>query len=117
VATRLTTDDTARQAAVSIWWGLFGLGLVILGFLRQYPVSRRMGLALLALAVAKALLLDLAHVALEGRVASFLGLGLLMLGVAGLYNRISARAAGRAAEPHPGTPAPDAAGEGTTPVV
>ncbi|MFM9994570.1 MAG: DUF2339 domain-containing protein [Phycisphaerales bacterium] len=96
-AARLTTDDTARQAAVSIWWGLCGMGLVVVGFLARGALIRRVGLALLATAVGKALVVDLARVELEGRVASFLGLGLLMLGVAVLYNRVTAALARREA--------------------
>jgi uncharacterized membrane protein len=107
-AASLSADSTAREAAVSIWWGVFGLGLVVAGFLGAGATIRRAGLALVGVAVAKALLFDLANVRLEGRVASFLGLGLLMLGVAVLYNRIAARATKRAAV---------AAGGGAEPVV
>lgn len=51
------------------------------------------GLALLAVATAKAVILDLAGVDPAWRVASFLGLGLLMIGVGTWYLRAVARAA------------------------
>ena len=89
-AALLADDDTARRAAVSIWWGLWGVSLVVGGFWRRAPGVRYVGLALMAIAAAKAVLLDLAGVPPLWRVASFVGLGALMLGVAVLYGRVSA---------------------------
>lgn len=86
-------DATAQAAAVSVWWGLFGVGLIVLGFLVRVAPVRHAGLALMCVAVGKALLFDLAEVAPEWRVASMLGLGLLILGVALAYFKVSARLA------------------------
>lgn len=83
-------DQTARRAAVSIWWGLWGMGLVVVGFWRGFGLVRYLGLALMSIAAAKAVLLDLAGVPPLWRVASFLALGAGMLGVAVLYGRVSA---------------------------
>lgn len=85
------TDGTAQRAAVSIWWGVFAVGLVVIGFWKSAPLTRHVGLALLAVATTKAAVFDLAGVAAEWRVASFIGLGLLMLGVAIGYARITKR--------------------------
>jgi uncharacterized membrane protein len=52
---------------------------------------RHVGLALLAIATAKAVAIDLAAVPPMWRVVSFIALGLLMLGVAVVYLRLTAR--------------------------
>ncbi len=90
IAEVIAADPTARRAAVSIWWGFAGAGAVACGFLVRRASPRYTGLALIALAMLKVALLDLQGVPQVWRVASFLGLGLLMLGVAVLYARLSA---------------------------
>ncbi len=87
LAPRLTSDQTAQRAAISIWWGLFSAPLLAVGFRRKLPPVRYAALALLAIATAKAVVWDLQGVAPAWRVASFLGLGLLMLLVAFAYAR------------------------------
>jgi len=82
-------DPTSRAGVLSIWWGLFGVGLVALGFLQRIPATRYVGLALVATAVGKALLFDLANVSAGWRVASFVGLGLLMLAVGVGYLKVA----------------------------
>lgn len=89
----LLNDPTSQRAAVSIWWGLLGVGLIGGGFWRRLSPVRHTGLGLLSLATAKAVFFDLASVSQEWRVVSFLTLGLLLLGVGVLYARLSARAA------------------------
>ncbi len=81
----LTDDETAQRAMVSIWWGLFALPLMIIGFARRVAPLRHVALALLLIATAKAVLFDLAEVSPEWRVASFIALGLLLLAVAVVY--------------------------------
>lgn len=105
VAGLLFTDRTSQLAAVSIWWGLFSIALLVIGFLppvvgRAAPdtprhtlgkIPRQAGLALLGLATAKALFIDTAQVSLGWRVISVLGLGLLMLSVGIVYARLAGR--------------------------
>lgn len=86
----LWPDRLSQQAAVSIWWGLFAIGLLAAGFWRRAPVARHAGLVLLGIATLKAVVFDLAEVSQGARVASFLGLGLLMLAVATVYAKLSA---------------------------
>ena len=90
VAEAVAADPTARRAGVSIWWGLAGGLAVAGGFLVRRAPPRYAGLALIGLAMLKVALLDLQGVPPVWRVASFLGLGLLMLGVAVLYARLAA---------------------------
>jgi hypothetical protein len=88
-AERLTSDPTTHRAAATIWWGIVAVGLVVGGFLKPLPHVRYVGLALLAAATGKAMVWDLAQVPQVWRIASFIGLGLLMLGVAVGYSSLS----------------------------
>lgn len=88
-ASLLAADETARRAAISIWWGLWGVSLIVGGFAGRCAQVRYVGLAVLGVAALKAVVLDLAGVPPVWRVASFVGLGVLMLGVAVLYGRVS----------------------------
>ncbi|MCH2146081.1 MAG: DUF2339 domain-containing protein [Phycisphaerales bacterium] len=94
------TAQSAIRSAVSIWWGLFAIGLLVLGFVRDINLLRYGGLSLLALAAGKAVLYDLASVSAAWRAMSFLVLGLLMLGVGVGY----ARAMSARKEPGDATP-------------
>lgn len=94
----LAIDQTSRGAAVSVWWGVFAIGLLVLGFWRDESFTRRAGLALLALGVAKALIFDLASVSPGWRSVSVVVLGLFMVGVGVVYAQVSRRLA--AAEPN-----------------
>lgn len=103
VAEAVAADPTARRAAVSIWWGLCGAAAVAAGFRVRRASARYAGLALIALAMLKVVVIDMQGVPPVWRVASFLGLGLLMLGVAVLYARLAASLnPAAAANPRPG---------------
>ncbi len=94
-------DAAAQRAAVSVWWGLFGFAMIVLGFWlrggraesRGIPIVRHVGLALLFVATAKAVTFDLASVPPLARAVSFIGLGLLMLAVAVTYGKVAKRVA------------------------
>ena len=90
IATPLTDEQSAQRAAVSIWWGIFAVIMLATGLLRHRPIVRRFGLGLLAVATLKAVLFDLVGVPAGWRVASFLTLGVLMLGVGIVYARLTA---------------------------
>jgi uncharacterized membrane protein len=85
-----SVDETSRRAAISIWWGVFAIGLLAAGFRRKIPIVRHTGLALLAIATSKAAIFDLADVPPAWRAASFLALGLMMLAVGLVYAKVSA---------------------------
>ncbi len=91
LAALFTSDTTARAAAVSLWWGVFGLGMLLTGLMVRSRAVRISALGLILIAAAKAAILDLADVAPAWRVASFVGLGLLMLAVAIGYSRMAKR--------------------------
>lgn len=89
---RLSFDDVAvHGAAVSVWWGVFSIGLLVIGFALRHRLARRAGLALLAAATLKALVFDTASVSAGWRSVSVLGLGLMMLGVGVVYAQLSRR--------------------------
>ncbi len=87
-----TDDPAARAGAVSIWWGVFAIALLSWGFLARSAGVRWAGLGLLGIATGKALIYDLSGVDPAWRVASFLALGLLLLGVGAGYMRRIGRA-------------------------
>lgn len=91
VVERVVVDPTVRAASVSVWWGLYAVGLVIGGFWRKLAAARYAGLVLLAAAAVKMVIFDLAHVPQLARIASFIILGLLMLGVAAGYAKVAAK--------------------------
>lgn len=83
------TDKTVQAAAVSVWWGIFAVAGLAIGFARGWATVRHVALGLLGLGMGKAVLVDLAEVRVEWRIVSFLALGLLMLGVAIAYARVT----------------------------
>lgn len=91
--------ETAQRAAVSIWWGIGGVGLIVAGFVRKVSALRHAGLALLGVAVAKALIYDLVGVPPGWRVVSFVGLGLMMLAVSVVYAKVGKEMKNQSADP------------------
>ncbi len=92
-ASVLFEDQATQRGALSIWWGLFAIALLTVGAWRTLSIARYAGLALLATATAKAVLWDLASVNDAVRVASFVVLGVLLLGVSAAYLRVTKKAA------------------------
>ncbi len=80
--------ETAQRAAVSIWWGVAGVGLIVSGFIKRAGPLRHAGLVLLGVAAAKALIYDLVGVPAGWRVVSFVGIGLMMLAVSVVYAKV-----------------------------
>lgn len=97
----VSTDVTARRAAISLWWGVLAVALIAAGFARNVPAIRHAGLALLGAAALKVVTFDLIGVPAGWRIASFIGLGLLMIGVAAGYTKASAKAGAPEATPEP----------------
>lgn len=113
IAERVSNDPAAQRSALSIWWSLYAIALIAVGFWRRLSTPRRVGLALLGIAALKAVLIDLHDVPATWRVASFLGIGLLMLAVGVVYSKVSSlvdRAEGDS-QPPSDTPPPVATAE------
>lgn len=86
---------SVRGAATSVWWGLFGAGLVAAGFRASVAaggVGRSMrygGLALLGITAAKFATVDLWTAGTLARIAAMFAVGMLLIGVSVLYARLS----------------------------
>ena len=76
------------QMVLSVFWALVGLGAIVVGLRRDWDVARLAGLAVLGLSVTKVFLLDLATLTSLYRVVSFIGLGLLLLVGAFIWQRL-----------------------------
>jgi uncharacterized membrane protein len=79
------------QAVLSAFWSLTGLGTLVAGLVRDDRTLRSAGLSILLLAVGKVFMFDLATLDSVYRVASFVGLGVLLLLAAFVWQRIRPR--------------------------
>lgn len=75
------------QLALSGFWGALGFAALVAGLIERRRALRLGGLGVLALAVGKVFLVDLAHLESIWRVGSFLAVGLLLLAGAFAYQR------------------------------
>jgi uncharacterized membrane protein len=95
VVVELAGSDPTRvtqtpQLALSAFWAVLGFVALVAGLVRDVKPLRLAGLGLLALAVGKVFVVDLAALESIWRVASFLALGLLLLAGAFAYQRMRA---------------------------
>ena len=79
------------QALLSGLWALAGVATLVVGLVRDHAAVRRGALALLAVTAGKVFLYDLASLTSLYRAASFVALGLLLLGAAYAWQRIRPR--------------------------
>ena len=87
----------AELYAYSAVWIAFALALLATGILRASPLLRYAALAVLMATVFKVFLIDMSGLTGLLRVASFLGLGLTLIGIGRIYQRfVHAPGAGRA---------------------
>ena len=91
VAERLTETRSAELGAVSLWWGLFGAGLSVVGVAWRARGTRVAGLALMSVAAVKAVVVGASETEPLWRIASFFVVGLLMLVVAFVYAAVARR--------------------------
>lgn len=90
------TEELAKQAQVglSVWWTAAGAGLLVTGLARAIPLARHAGFALLGLATAKVVLVDMASMDVAYRALVLFGLGLLLLASAYAVSRFRGPRAG-----------------------
>jgi uncharacterized membrane protein len=72
-------DSETAQAALSLFWGLAGLGLMLTASRRGLRPLWLAGAGLMGLVVAKLFLVDMAASGTVARIVSFIGAGLLLL--------------------------------------
>jgi uncharacterized membrane protein len=98
----------AERYTYSAVWLVFGVVLLVAGFFLRSQPARLAAIAVLILTIAKVFVADMEGLADIYRVLSFIGLGLVLLGIGFFDQRILVPA--RAA-PGPAAPAPSAASE------
>jgi uncharacterized membrane protein len=79
--------NEVRSSFVTLAWGAEGIGLLALGLPLRERVMRLSGLALLFLCILKLFMYDLSALEALARILSFVGLGLVLLGVSWAYTR------------------------------
>ncbi|MPZ56853.1 MAG: DUF2339 domain-containing protein [Rhizobiales bacterium] len=87
VLTRGRTTD-AEQYAYSAVWLSFGVLLLIAGFLLRSQPARLASAAVVVLTIGKVFLVDMAGLTGVYRALSFIGLGLVLVGIGWLYQRL-----------------------------
>lgn len=84
-----TQPGNAEVYAYSVVWILYALALLALAVLFRGRFLRQASMAVLMLAVAKVFLYDMSDLTGLYRVASFLGLGVVLIGIARVYQRFA----------------------------
>ena len=87
VLTRGRTTD-AEQYTYSAVWLAFGVALLMAGFLLRSQPARLASAAVVVLTIAKVFLVDMAGLTGVYRAFSFIGLGLVLVGIGWLYQRL-----------------------------
>jgi len=90
---RFKDPNLAMHVALSIFWGLAAIAMLIVGFARLINVLRYMAIALFGITVAKVFIIDLSHLEMIYRVVSFIVLGVLLLLASLLYQKLAPRIA------------------------
>jgi uncharacterized membrane protein len=101
-----SVDDAFQrgQTGVSALWAVVGLALLSIGLWRDSRNFRIGGLVLFGIALAKLFLYDLSALSAMARALSFLGVGLVLLLAAFLYQRVSGRDEEAGSPPRPSIP-------------
>jgi uncharacterized membrane protein len=93
VLTRGVTSD-AEQYTYSAVWLIFGVLLLLAGFMLRSQPARLASAAVIALTIAKVFLVDMAGLTGIFRALSFIGLGAVLVGIGWLYQRMLFPASG-----------------------
>ena len=78
----------AEQYSYSTAWLLFGIALLAVGFVLRSQPARMLALGVIALTVAKVFIVDTASISGIYRALSVIGLGIVLLGIGWLYQRL-----------------------------
>jgi hypothetical protein len=79
------------QAAVSTVWSLVALGALALGIVRELPIVRLTGFAMIAVTLGKIFFYDLSSLSAVARALSFLAVGAVLLASGFFYQRLTSR--------------------------
>jgi uncharacterized membrane protein len=78
----------AEQYTYSAVWLVFGVALLVAGFLLRSQPTRMASAAVVALTIGKVFVYDMAGLTGIFRALSFIGLGVVLIGIALLYQRL-----------------------------
>ncbi len=87
-------QESGVHLTLTVLWAIYGIGVIMVGFLRDVPRIRLAGIALLAVPVIKLFVFDVFLLEQIYRVAAFIILGVLLLGTGLAYQRYSAELRG-----------------------
>jgi uncharacterized membrane protein len=80
--------STAHKVGYPILWGLSGFAMIALGMQRKLLALRIGGLALFLLILLKLFIFDIRSVSPGGKIAAFISLGVLLLVISFMYQRL-----------------------------
>jgi len=89
----ITSD--AEQYTYSAVWLIFGVLLLVVGFLLRSQPARLASAAVVVLTIAKVFFVDMAGLTGIFRALSFIGLGAVLIGIGWLYQRLLFPRSGR----------------------
>jgi uncharacterized membrane protein len=78
----------SRKVGYPILWGIMGFGMIALGMREKLLALRIGGLALFLLILLKLFLFDIRDVSAGGKIAAFVSLGVLLLVISFMYQRL-----------------------------
>ena len=81
------------STGITIWWAVCALSLAIFGLVKNTARHRYLALALFGMTLVKVFFVDLGDLKGLYRVGAFMGLGVLLLVLSFLYQRLSQRLA------------------------
>jgi len=93
-----------KNSLITLWWAVAALAVAVAGFIKRRKYLRVLGLAVFAVTVVKVFLVDLHEFSGLQRVAAFMGVGVLLLLLSYIYQRVA-----------PGLQKQDEAGPGGAP--
>jgi uncharacterized membrane protein len=76
-----------QELAISAFWAVYSILLVILGILKKYRPIRLLAIILFGVTILKVFLLDLSDLEKIYRIISFIGLGIILLAVSFMYQK------------------------------
>lgn len=84
--------SNAELYSYSVIWLILGAGTVILGHLKNQLLIQKIGFGLLAAVIVKVFLIDMANLTGLLKALSFIGLGLSLVGLSWLFQKLRSRA-------------------------
>jgi uncharacterized membrane protein len=94
--------SVARGFSYSAIWLIYGVGLMTAGFWKRSALARWQSLILIAFTIGKVFFIDVSQLGGSYRIVSFIGLGVVLLGISFIYQRdwlkLSARSSEKSTE-------------------